>query len=282
MQTRKLSIFFEHILEAQEQTGLSLSNILDQIKRWGYEGIEINLDYAVQNPDTIMLLRQKGFRFSCIYQFYDWEKSTDLTKAKLHVDTAVRLSAGKILVVPGFFNDKETELFHNLHKKDEIYKMMDSLDSVKNITSMLWQTVQYAQEKHITVTLEDFDSANSPCAKTYQLLYFFERIKGLKFTMDCGNFAYSDEDAAEAFNQLKEYMAHIHLKDRGRESCLPEGLHYNKGLAPVPTGSGYIPIARFVEEAEAMGYKDYFAIEHFGSPDQLTFMQKSAAFMESF
>ncbi len=283
MQTRKLSIFLDHILEASQQTGLSISNILDLAKNWGYQAFEINLDYAIENPQTITLIKNKGMTFSCIYNFYQWQKDSDFSKAQLHVDTAARLNAKKILVVPGFFSKEESELFKNIHDKKKIYELMDSLDCVKNITSMLYKTVLYAKEKNITVTLEDFDSETSPCEKIFQLQYFFERVPGLKFTFDCGNFAFSDEDLLFAFDTLKDHIVHLHLKDRGKEIEIEnKKLKYNKGLASLATGFGYLPISKIVLAMEKLSYKDYFAIEHFSVKDQLTAIQKSAAFMESF
>lgn len=42
----------------------------------------------------------------------------------------------------------------------------------------------------------------------------------LKFTLDTGNFAYSDEDAVQAYEVLKDYIVHVHCKDRNVDPAL--------------------------------------------------------------
>ena len=41
-----------------------------------------------------------------------------------------------------------------------------------------------------------------------------------------------------------------------------------------------MPIAELVGKLKDKGYKGYLAIEHFGAPDQLGFMLKSAEFLK--
>ena len=69
-------------------------------------------------------------------------------------------------------------------------------------------------------TLEDFDGPVQPFARMYQLLWFMENVPGLKFTLDTGNFAYSDEDAVQAYEVLKDYIVHVHCKDRNVDPAL--------------------------------------------------------------
>ena len=51
-------------------------------------------------------------------------------------------------------------------------------------------------------------------------------------------------------------------------------------MKPVPVGEGYMPIAELVKKLHDQGYDGYFAIEHFGAPDQLGFMLRSAEFLK--
>ena len=39
----KLSVFYDHILQAAEQTGKPLTELLDEVKSAGIEGVEINM-----------------------------------------------------------------------------------------------------------------------------------------------------------------------------------------------------------------------------------------------
>lgn len=280
----KVSIFFEHILEASEQTGLSITEILQKVHGFGYNAVEINLDYLLSHPQIEKQLNEARLGVSCIYQFYGWDHDSDFSKAQMHVDTAKRLGAKNILVVPGFFGNEETDKFMPLHKRRETFRAMNNSATVQNIVKMLKKTCKHAKNRGVTVTLEDFDSFNSPCSKTYELLYLMKKVPGLKYSFDTGNFAFSNEDALKALCVLKKYVVHIHLKDRGKEEKVENlGMAHNKGLAAVPVGSGYMSIPEEIKFLRCCRkYDGYLAVEHFGSKDQLKFMEESINFLKQF
>lgn len=39
-----------------------------------------------------------------------------------------------------------------------------------------------------------------------------ENVPGLKFTLDTGNFAYSDGGCCAAYEVLKDYIVHVHAR----------------------------------------------------------------------
>lgn len=41
-----------------------------------------------------------------------------------------------------------------------------------------------------------------------------KNVPGLKYTLDTGNFAFSDENVLEAMEVMKDYIVHVHCKDR--------------------------------------------------------------------
>ena len=125
--------------------------------------------------------------------------------------------------------------------------------------------------------LEDFDGFLQPFARTYPLLWFMEHVPGLRYTLDIGNFAFSDEDVSYAAWLLKDYIVHVHCKDRA-ESPLVHG-RFCRGLGQTPAGTGYLPMAKLLTDLEACDYDGYLAIEHFDAPDQLSFIEQSAAFL---
>ena len=94
------------------------------------------------------------------------------------------------------------------------------------------------------------------------------------------NFAYSDENVWDAYTLLQEYIVHVHCKDRGEEPDCSENI-YNRGLATIPVGKGYLPIGALEEKLATKGYDGYLAIEHFGSSDQFTYLLDSAAYLKS-
>ena len=101
----KISVFFDHILQAIEQTGKSLPEILQGVRESGIEAVEINLKYLMEHEEVLAYLRQADLQISCIYEFYEMDKKDESALAGKHLEMAVRVGAPNILVVPGFLSE---------------------------------------------------------------------------------------------------------------------------------------------------------------------------------
>lgn len=275
----KISVFYDHITQAMAQTGQKLSVLLEEVKQDGIDGIEINYSQLATNKWKLMrAFKKAGLQISCIYEFYDWGNQVDLTKAKKHVKLAKKVGAGKILVIPGFLSEEEAEEINACcDSYDGTAAYMEKNPKIQNMKRALTELTAYARKKGVFVTLEDFDGKTAPFARMYQLKWFMEQVPDLKFTLDTGNFAYSDEDVEKAYELLKEYIVHVHCKDRGKEEDA-EGV-FCRGMGIVSVGEGYIPIKTLVEKELARHYDGYFAIEHFDAPDQMAYIKRSAAYL---
>ena len=53
----KLSVFYDHILQAAEQTGKSLPELLLEAKNAGIDAVEINTTYLNEHEETYALLK---------------------------------------------------------------------------------------------------------------------------------------------------------------------------------------------------------------------------------
>ena len=252
----KISIFYDHIKEAAEQSKKNEDKILSFVKKSGIDGIEICLSQLKNDFSILEKLKSHNLEISCIYEFYSWFDMEDFTKIKNHLEISEKVCAKKILIVPPFLEENKNPLI---------------------IEKFLKEAVKIASSKNITVTLEDFDNEKSPCAKISQLKNLFTKIPSLRFTFDLGNFAFSDENLFDAFDELKDFISHVHCKDRGYENNV--NLKNNKGLASVPTGFGYLPIKKLILKILQTGYDDYFAIEHFNAYEQLDYIKKSSQFL---
>ena len=266
----KLSVFLDHLLHAQEQSGKSLEEIFQLIKEWGITALELEGSYVYNNPAIIEKIKAAGLKVSSIYETHNFPNSLDFTSAKKHIDLAKELGAKSILVIPGFFSQEEADLYDGLYDYEKTAELMSNSKACKNIVEMLIKCVEYGKTQGVTITLEDYDGYTSPCSHTYQLLWFMEKVPGLKHSFDTGNFAFSGEDNAPAFDLLHKYIAHFHCKDRLENLECP------------PVGYGKMNIKSFVEKVKALGYDDYLAIEHFGVSPQLEYIQKSAEFLRQF
>lgn len=289
----QISVFYDHITQAGQQAGKSLSQLLRACKEWGINGLEINYTQLRRGGLPLqMAFRRAGMAISCIYEFYDFTHSGDLTQAKNHVELAAKVGAKRVLIVPGFLEEQEAAELAACCREvgqpepsgsgqslmeegaalctDSVGRYMESHVSTCGVRDALRELVSYGQKKGVVITLEDFDGSTSPCARMLPLKWLLEQVPGLGFTLDMGNFAYSSEDVMTAYELLKEHIVHVHCKDRGREQG---------GLACVPVGGGYLPVRELVERLREQGYDGYLAIEHFDAPDQMDYMRRSAEFL---
>lgn len=275
----ELSVFYDHILEAAEQSGKSTAEILKFCHDCGIAALEMNFSCLSENKERIALeLAGSGMKISCLYEMFDFGRNTDLTKGKRMIDAAAEMKVPRILIVLGELEGweaAELAACHDVYESTEQY--MNQSHSIQNMRNALCELVEYAARSDIQVTLEDFDGFTQPYARINQLLWFMRHVPGLKYTLDMGNFAFNDEDVSRAADILGAYIVHVHCKDR-MASPHVKG-QFCKGLGQCAAGEGYIPIAELVKQLKANGYDGYLAIEHFGVENQLSHMEKSAHYL---
>lgn len=278
----ELSVFYDHILEAAQQTGKSTSEILKCCHEFGINGLEMNFSFLDENKKTVCSeLSDSGMKISCIYEMFDFGRNKDISKGKRMIEAAEELKASRILVVPGELESWEAaELSACSDVYDTVEQYMNQSASIKNMQRALTELVEYAAKKGIQVTLEDFDGFVHPFARINQLLWFMKHVQGLKYTLDMGNFSFSNEDVVKAADVLEEYIVHVHCKDR-MESRYVKG-EFCKGLGQCAAGEGYIPIDSLVKCLKERGYNGYLAIEHFGVQNQISYIEKSADYLKKF
>ncbi|MBO4749416.1 MAG: ThuA domain-containing protein [Lachnospiraceae bacterium] len=290
----RLSVFYEHLREACEQTGKSLEEVLREARRAGITGVEMEFSTLVKRPELNRMIKDAGMEISCFYQFFDFGNhyAAGMHTGRKMIDMAKSMGVPKVMIIPGFLSEEQARLLNRASTSfEETSAYMGAVAEVLAMRDAIAELTEYANERDIAVTLEDFDSFTSPIARMNPIKWFLEQVPGLKHTLDMGNYAFSNESIADAYELFKGQIGHVHCKDRGEEELedeavweslgLPYGeeLSHRRGLKPVPVGDGYIPIAELVRKIKEQGYEGYLAIEHFGAPDQLGFMQKSAEYL---
>ena len=64
----KLSVFYDHIKEAEKQSNLAFAEILKEVRKAGITGIEINFSCLKENKEKILEeLKTAGLCISSIY-----------------------------------------------------------------------------------------------------------------------------------------------------------------------------------------------------------------------
>lgn len=260
-----ISVFLEHIYEAAEQRGITLEEALRYAKSCGIDYLECD-HWRLADSAMKQLFDRCGVGVSCIYEHFDFlGDSADISEQKYRrlFETAVFYGCKRVLCIPGFSDTPE--------------------EALPSFAEGIAGMCGVAQEYGVTVTVEDFDDISSPCCRMKWLRYLLENTAGLRYTFDTGNFRYCLEEAGEAYVLLKQYVSHVHCKDRSYDSAnsSADGSNGKADLSgavmyPSVVGEGVIGMEGLVKRLLTDGYTGTLAIEHFGANDQAEYMKKSA------
>ncbi len=264
----RISVFYQHIAEAQKQTGRAMRDVLAEVAALGIQGVE--MDFASLTAEDALpdRLRGAGLDICAINGFFDFGHDSQAQPGYAMIDEAARLGVARVLVVPGFIRPGET------------------IDQVlPGMMSALRDLCAYAGALGVSVGIEDFDAREAPYSTVGQLHRFFDAVPALKCVFDTGNFIYSEEDAVEAYASLRGHVTAAHLKDRS-PVCLTRGDQpiesiMGRRLYPAPVGGGCLPILELLRALRRDGLSGDLAIEHFGAADQMSYIRASAAWLKT-
>ena len=268
--TMKKSIFYDHIEVAARQTGRSVESVLAEAKELGFDGVECgDVHFEGKREEFKAMLEKTGMAVASVYKFFDFARRTDPDEIEQYLDDVVFLGAEKTLIIPGYYTGTS----------DRGKEFADMVAAMKLICAG-------AAARGLTVTLEDYDDAGTPCTSMAELRSFLDELPEVRFTFDTGNFRRSCEDVMEGYALLKDRLNHVHLKDRVFAPLTEgdKGLTADDGavLYPAPVGGGVFPIRECIEAVLAEGYDGWFSAEHFNSADMMGYIRRSAEFLAAF
>lgn len=270
----KIAVFYEHIAEAAQQENITpVKSIYEKVKSFGIDAVEIDYERAVKEEDFLFRdLKEADLSVSCMYGFFDFVHGSTVEDGKRMVDFADKHDIRKVMLIPGFL--KKVEFIPFLYQK-KLDKMIVALTNF----------CEYAKSRNIMVVLEDFDGKEAPFATAEQLSVFLKRIPDLYCAFDTGNFLYSGEDSLKVLPVFLDRIRHVHCKDRtftAKEGEEPKETVDGKKMYSCAVGSGCIQMKEILDQIIGSGYDGYLSIEHFGSLNQLSDMEKSAAYLKNF
>lgn len=264
----KLSTFYNHIYVAAEQNGWDVETAMKQAKSYGVDFIEVQYGPDFDVEATKALLESSDMQVACVCANFDFlHDSAEISKEKYErvLDVAKELECDKVLCIPGMMDAEGNHEEQMVIFAEKIAEMCKA-----------------AEMQGITILVEDFDNVNSPCCRTADLKYLLEHVQGLKFAFDTGNFRYCVEDLGEAYELLRGYVAHVHLKDRGESAPEGEtepGFILDTDGNPIYTtavGEGDLKLDGWIKRLIADGFEGIFVLEHFGAKDQNACIKRSA------
>ena len=264
----KISVFYEHIKEAAAQTGKPVREILQYAKACGIRALELDGNELLENKGLGELVLGEGFLVASVYINCDFTVEAKPDEIERFVEAVRAVKSKNILCIPGLISSDDEEYDIKLGK------MAEGLNKL----------CAAAGADGIAVSLEDYDNSRAPYATVSGLLKLLEGVPELRITFDTGNFRYSCEDELEAYDCLRKKIVHVHTKDRSLERTA-EGYTVcvdGAKVYPAVVGSGIIKMKECIERLIADGYDGYYAIEHFGAPDQTEYIKMSTEYLKSF
>ena len=140
----------------------------------------------------------------------------------------------------------------------------------KNLIRRFSRAVGIAEKYGITCVIEDDPKRNIPMCSRQELLKLVEEVPGIKIVYDTANVIMAGEDPIEDFEELKDHIVHMHLKDIGKPSA--SALFIDKAddgeaYMCVSHGKGIVDLSGVINAAGKSGYEGTMAIEYMPNPD---------------
>ena len=258
MKSNQLSVFHHHVIDFAKQRGIPIEKALAETRAMGFDGLVTELALLSDGEQLRQLLADNGLRILSIFAYIDFVHDAPQAcarKTEEFLRAAETFGAGNVLVLPGVFREGDDE---------------DA--GLDRICEGLTAVCRQAAPLGIDVTIEDFGFGNAPNGDIAGCARILDRVPGLKFTLDTGNFTCFGEDPHDAYPHFRDRIAFVHLKDHplGPDGPDPNGA--------IPVGDGALDLGRLIRRMLDDGYAGDFAAEHFGLADQETAMRHSASF----
>lgn len=234
-------IFSLYIIQGAKQNGITLDEAIARVMACGIRAIDVGADEVA----AAQKMRAAGMRVASVYGSVELlddvaaEKSCDEL-----IGAAKTLGSQHVMALPQAFP-----------------KCADENEGMAKTIDGLCRLVAKAKSSGITVTVENFGAASSPCARISSLKKLFDGVPELKFTLDTGNFLVvgDGDDPVNALELFRNRIVHCHVKD----------FYRGEPLKWCPFGEGCIPNDRIVKSLISTGYDGYFTLEGRLAPDFL-------------
>ncbi len=260
----KTGTFFHHIRQAATERGETLEQTFEYVRELGYEAAEVDAD----DHEGAELLDAHGIAVSSIYRNYSWHNEITRKAMDEQICLAKELGTEKIMAIPGFFDENDTDII----RKEKLKRMAEGMNMLSEL----------ALQNGLILTIEDYDNALSPISTIDGMKYFLEAVPELKVAFDTGNFAYTGENVLIAEEAFADRIVHAHLKDRlysrsgsGDPCKCPDG----SLLWPCAVGEGDIPMDELLNRLKAKGYSGYVMAEFFGAASYSDTLRKSMEYL---
>ncbi len=231
----------------------TFQQIADFAVQHGYKGIEVRgiqrqmdltkcpeFNTEENRKTTMALMRQKGLQFVGlgssanlhVPEGAEWDKN--MNEAKRFIDLAQQINCPYVRVFPNKLPPEE-----------------DKNTVIARMAKRLVQLGDYTKEKNVSVLME----THGDVVRIEDLTTIMQAANhsnvGLVWDI-CNMWTITKEPPAQAFQQLKKYIRHTHIKD----AKLVDGKPQYTLL-----GQGEVPIFEAIDALQKGGYKGYYSFE---------------------
>ncbi len=266
----QIATFYDHMTEIAKQEKIPVFEAMQEAKKLGIELLEISQNNVVGREDEIAReLAYAGLGISAIPAYFDFGRDRDVDRQSEPVlEAAQFLGAKKLLVIPGFFQEGDSE--------------ESRAAQVESIIDCVNRLAEKAAGYGVSLTMEDFDNALSPISTVEGLRRVLDGCPALSCCFDTGNFRFAGQELSYAYDALRDRIGHVHLKDRsytGGEGLWSLTAADGQTLYPAPVGGGDLDLKGIVEKLRAGGYDGIYTVEHYGAPHMLEFLKSSVQWL---
>lgn len=259
-----VSVFFVYVLRFAKERACSIDKALEIIKGFGYSAIEVDKDELIEYPNLAERIFEKGLKISAVYGTYDF-LNEPISDAFELIDFAVKCKTNVAMILPGRFKNNELS-DETINDDCKMREFLDNNERVGLAVESLRKTVEYAKTKGVALTIEDFGSRNSLTSYISQIEWLLEKVDGLKFTFDTGNFHLNGQNTDEALSKFKSKTVHVHCKDYLNSPAVGDA-GFSMEKISVAVGKGDCQIGSIIKTFLADNYNGYFVVEYLGQKD---------------
>lgn len=153
------------------------------------------------------------------------------------------------------------------------------------LADALDQIARYARAQGVTAMVEDYPDPRLPMCSTGEMLRLMKAAPDLRLVLDTGNMLAQKEDPVAFYEELKGYVAHVHLKDiEYPASDAPGDIDCDgRRIRNAQHGEGVVDFAALLPRLQRDGYDGYVTVEygpHEGTKDHFEKMAESIRYLE--
>lgn len=172
------------------------------------------------------------------------------------LEMAAELQAKKLMIVP-YSSERDLTLARTMDEQTIKKKMIDGFRLAVNM----------GKQRAIPVCFETTPRPELCLSGIKDCKEVLDSVPGLGLVFDTANMLPVGDDPLEAYEELKSYIVHVHLKDvalkfSSRPPKSAECSHDGKIMKCVVWGTGVIPVGDIYHRMLEDGYHGNFAIEY--------------------